>query len=63
MSHPQKKGVAKETKDINTKAFDMITNKNKAEAVTEYNSCDCKCKFNSKICNSNRKWNNKTCQC
>ena len=23
----------------------------------------CKCKFNSTICNSNQKWNNKTCQC
>ena len=25
--------------------------------------CDCKCKFNSTTCNSNQKWNNKTCQC
>ena len=22
----------------------------------------CKCKFNSTTCNSNQKWNNKTCQ-
>ena len=22
-------------------------------------SCDCKCKFNSAVCNSNKKWNNK----
>ena len=26
-------------------------------------SYDCKCKFNSATCNSNRKWNNETCQC
>ena len=25
-------------------------------------SCDCKCKFNSTIYNSNHKWNNKVCQ-
>ena len=55
--------VPKETKDINVKAFNMITNKNEAKAMTEYISCDWKCKFNSTICNSNQKWNNKTCQC
>ena len=26
-------------------------------------SCDWKCKFNSKTCNLNQKWKNKTCQC
>ena len=41
----------------------MITNKNEAKAMIEHFSCDCKCKFNSTICNSNQKWNNKTCQC
>ena len=25
--------------------------------------CDCKCKFNSTTCSSNRKLNNETCQC
>ena len=42
--------VSKETKDINVKAFSMITNKNKAKAMTEHISCDCKCKFISTIC-------------
>ena len=31
--------------------------------MTEHVSCDCKCKLNSITCNSNQKWNNKTCQC
>ena len=31
--------------------------------MTEHISCDCKCKFNSKTCISNQKWNNETCQC
>ena len=60
---PPKICVPKETKDINVKAFNMITNKNEAKAMTEHISCDCKCKFNSTTCNSNQKWNNKTCQC
>ena len=55
--------VPKETKDINVKARNMITSKGEAEAMTEHISCDCKCKFNSTICNSKQEWNNTTCQC
>ena len=55
--------VPKETKDINVKAFNMATNKNEGKQMTEHISCDFKCKFNNTICNSNKKWNNKACQC
>ena len=41
----------------------MITNKNEAKTMTKHISRDCKCKFNSTACNSNQKWNKKTCQC
>ena len=40
----------------------MITNKNEARTMTKHISCDCKCNLNSTTCNSNQKWNNKTCQ-
>ena len=43
--------VPKETKEINVKAFIMITNKNEAKAMAKYTSCDCKCQFNSTTCN------------
>ena len=55
--------VPNETKNINVMAFNMITNKNETNAMREHISCDCKCKFNSTICNSNQKRNTKTCQC
>ena len=32
--------VPKETKGINVKAFNMITNKDEAKAMAEYISCD-----------------------
>ena len=54
--------VSKEPKHIHVKAFNMTTNKDKAKAVIEYISSDCKCKFNSATCNSEQKCNNKTCQ-
>ena len=44
--------VPKETKDVNFKAFDKITNKDEAKEMSEHTSCDCKCKFNSATCNS-----------
>ena len=47
--------VPKETKDIQAKAFNMITNKNKAKKMTEHISCDCKYKLNSTKCNSKQK--------
>ena len=52
-----------ETKDVNVKAFNALTNKNKAITMTKHISFNCKYKLNSKICNSNQKWNNRTCQC
>ena len=63
MSSFQKYVFQKKPKDVIVKTFNMITNKNKAKAIKKYISCYCKCKFNSTICNSNQKWNNKTCQC
>ena len=36
--------VPNETKNINVKAFILITNKDEAKAMTENISCDCKCK-------------------
>ena len=62
-SHLQKYIFQKKTKDINVKAFNMITNKNEAKTISKRISCDCKCEFNSATCNSNQKWNNETRQC
>ena len=41
--------VPKETKYINVKAFNMITNRSQAETIAKYISCGCKCKFNTSI--------------
>ena len=47
--------VPKETKDINVKAFNVITNKDEAKTMAKHISCDSKSKFNSTTCNSNQK--------
>ena len=50
--------VLKETKDLNVKTFNMLTNKNsdkEAKTVTGKISCDCQCQFNSTTCKLNQK--------
>ena len=39
----------------------MITGKTESKILTKDISCNCKCKFDRKKCNSNQNWNNK-CQ-
>ena len=41
--------VPKETKHINVKAFNMITNGHEAKTMEKYVSCGCKCKFNTSV--------------
>ena len=41
----------------------MIARTNYAKTLIKHISNDCKCKFDSAICNWNLKWNNETCQC
>ena len=57
MSYLQKY-VSKETKDINVKVFNMMTDKNEAKAKTKHILCNCKCNQHYTTCNSNQKWNN-----
>ena len=54
--------VPKETKDINVKAFNIITNENEAKTIAKHISCVCKCKLNSTACNSRLVNVNRTCK-
>ena len=46
--------VPSQTKCVNVTVFNMITKTIEAKSLIKYISCDCKCKFNSKTCNSNQ---------
>ena len=41
----------------------MITGINESKTLTKHISCQCKCKFDGRKCNSNQWWNNDKCQC
>ena len=55
--------VANKTEDLNLSVFSMIIGINELKTLTKYISCECKCKFDRKKCNSNEKWNKDKCRC
>ena len=55
--------VPSKTEDLNLRVFNMIAAINESKTLTKNISCECKCKFDGRKCNSNKKWNNDKCQC
>ena len=55
--------VANKTADVNLNVLYMIKRINKSKASAKHFSCDCKCEFDGRKCNSNQKWNEELCQC
>ena len=55
--------VPNKTEDLNLSVFNMITQINESNTLTKYISCECKCSFDGKKCNSDQWWNNDKCWC
>ena len=55
--------VSSKTKDAIVQVFNVITRITEAKTLVKHISCDWKCKFNSTIYNSNKKWDNDKFQC
>ena len=43
--------------------FNMITGISESKALTKHISCQCKCRFDEKKCNSDQWWNDNKFQC
>ena len=41
----------------------MITGINESKVLTKHISCECKCRFDGRKCNSDQWWNNDKCRC
>ena len=59
---PNKVCVPNKTEDLNLSVFNMITGMNESKTLTKHISCECKCKFDGKKCNSNQWRNNYKCR-
>ena len=53
--------VVNKTEDLNLKVFNMITGINESKTLTKQVSCECKCKFDGRKCNSDQWQNNIKC--
>ena len=45
--------VPNKTEDLNLSVFSMITGIKESKTLTKHISCECKCKIDSRKCNSN----------
>ena len=54
--------VLNKTEDLNLKVFNMITGINESKTL-KHISCESKCKFDWRKCNSDQWWNNDKCEC
>ena len=50
--------VPNKTEDLNLSVFNMITGIKESKTLTNHMSCECKCKFDGRKCNSDQCWNN-----
>ena len=55
--------IPNKTEDLNLSVFNMVAGINEWKILTKHLSCECKCKFHVKKCNSNQWWNNDKYRC
>ena len=53
--------VPNKTENLILSMLNMITGINGSKTLTKHISCECKCEFDRRQCNSNQWWNNKKC--
>ena len=53
--------IPNKTEDLSLHVFNMITGINESKTLTKHILRKCKCKFDSRIFNSNQKWDSNKC--
>ena len=51
---PNKVCLPDKTEDLNLRVFNIITGINESKTLTKHKSCECKCRFDGKKCNSDQ---------
>ena len=55
--------IPNKTEDLNLTVLNMMTGINESKTLTKHISCECKCRFDGRKCNSGHWWNNGKCRC
>ena len=54
---------SKYNRRFKSKSFQIITGINESKTLTKHISCECKCTFKGRKCDSDKWWNNDKCWC
>ena len=55
--------VQNKMENLNLSVFNIITGINELKKLTKLISCECKCRFDRRSCNSDQWWKNDKCWC
>ena len=55
--------IPNKAETLNLSLFNVITGINEFKTLAKHISCECKCKFDGRKCNSDQSWNNDKCWC
>ena len=50
-------------KNLNVKAFNLISRTNETRYIKSHETYKCKCRLDASVCNNKQRWNNDKCRC
>ena len=50
-------------KKLNVRAFNLMSRANETRHIEWHQTCKCKCRFDSSVCDNKKHWNDDKCMC
>ena len=50
-------------KSVNFKVFNLMSFNNQIRQIEWHETCECKCRLDSSVCNKKQRWNEDKCRC
>ena len=50
-------------KNMNVKAFNLMSKNNETRHIKWHETCKCKCRLDTSVCNKKQRWSNDKCRC
>ena len=50
-------------KNLNVKAFNLMSRTNETRHIKWHETCKCKCRLDASVCNNKQPWNDDNCRC
>ena len=50
-------------KNMNVKVFNLMSRTNETRHIMGHETCKCKCRLDTSVCNNKQRWNNDKCRC